>query len=152
MAEIDRLLTRIRQLHEEGLSYGKIAEALNAEGFHPSKQAEQFTGGTVGLLWRRHIAPSSRQGRQVAPSLLREHEWSVLDLASKLQMSKKRLFAWMQRGWVRFRRLPGYRGRCLCWADAAELVRLRKLRDTAYGWWNPPLPAELTTPRSLPSS
>jgi hypothetical protein len=48
MAEIDRLQTRIRQLPEEGLSYGKIAEALNAEGFHPSKQAAQFTGAKVG--------------------------------------------------------------------------------------------------------
>jgi hypothetical protein len=54
-------------------------------------------------------------------------------------MPKNTLLAWMRRGWVRFRRLPGYRGRCLCWADAAELVRLRELRDTAHGWWDPSL-------------
>ena len=51
---------------------------------------------------------------------------------------------------MQFRRLPGYRGRCLCWADAAQRKRLRKLRDTPHGWWDPPLPAELTTPRPRP--
>src|SRR5262249_23650826 len=38
MTENDRLLTRIQQLREEGLSFSKIAAALNSEGFHPSKQ------------------------------------------------------------------------------------------------------------------
>jgi hypothetical protein len=150
MADKERLLTRIRQLREEGLSLGKIAAALNAEGFHPSKQAQQFTSDTVGLLWRRHFAPASGPGRKVAPGVLRDQEWCVLDLASHLQMPKNTLLAWMQRGWVRFRRLPGYRGRCLCWADAAELTRLRKVRDTAHGWWDAPLPAELTTPGRPP--
>jgi hypothetical protein len=150
MVDNERLLTRIRQLRVEGLSFGKVAEVLNAEGFHPSKQVQQFTGDAVGLLWRRHIAPASHQGRQVATGLLREHEWSVLDLAKHLQMPKNTLFAWMQRGWVQFRRLPGYRGRCLCWADSAELVRLRKLRDMAHGWWDPPLSTELTTPSRPP--
>jgi hypothetical protein len=74
MVENERLLTRIRQLREEGLSFGKIAEVFNAEGFHPSKQAQHFTGDTVGLLWRRHFAPASSKGRRVAPGLLREHE------------------------------------------------------------------------------
>jgi DNA invertase Pin-like site-specific DNA recombinase len=150
MVENERLLARIRQLRAEGLPFAQMAAVLNAEGFHPSKQTQQFTGDTVGLLWRRHFAPASCPGRQVAPSMLREHEWSVLDLASELQMPKNTLLAWMRRGWVRFRRLPGYRGRCLCWADAAEFVRLRKLRDTAHGWWDPPLPAELTTPKGRP--
>ena len=147
MVENERLLARLRELREEGLSFAKIADVLNAEGFRPSKGAQQFTGETVGLLWRRHFAAASRPGRQVLPALLRPNEWAVLDLAGKLTMPKNTLLAWMQRGWVRFRRLPGYRGRCLCWADAAELKRLRKLRDTSHGWWDPPLPAELTTPR-----
>jgi hypothetical protein len=38
-------------------------------------------------------------------------EWAVLDLAGKLTVPKNTLLAWMQRGWVQFRRLPGYRGR-----------------------------------------
>jgi hypothetical protein len=44
--------------------------------------------------------------------------------------------------------LPGYRGRLICWADAEELVRLRRLQQTRHGWWAPPLPTELTTPKT----
>jgi hypothetical protein len=68
-------------------------------------------------------------------------------MASNPGGGRRARFAWLKNGWVRFRRLPGYRGRCLCWADAAELKRLRKLRDTPHGWWDPPLPAALTTPK-----
>jgi hypothetical protein len=150
MAENEQLLTRIRQLREEGLSFARMARVLNAEGFRPSKGAREFTGDTVGVLWRRHFAPASRQGRQMPPGLHSENEWGVLDLAGELKMPKNTLLAWMQRGWVHYRRLPGYRGRCLCWANTAELVRLRKLRDTAHGWWDPPLPAELTAPGPRP--
>jgi hypothetical protein len=50
--------------------------------------------------------------------------------------------------WVRIvRKLPGYRGPVICWADAEELDRLRRLRQTKHGWWDPPLSAELTTPK-----
>jgi hypothetical protein len=151
MVEHDRLLARIRQLREEGLSFAAVARVLNAEGLHPSKGAHQFTGDTVGLLWRRHIAPASRQPRQVPAGVLGPNEWGVLDLAGELKMPKNTLHAWMKRGWVRFRCLPGYHGRCICWADAAELKRLRRLRDTPHGWWDPPLPSELTTVKSKPS-
>jgi len=152
MAECDRLLARMRQLREEGLSFSKVAEVLNAEGFHPSKGAQQFSADTVGLLWRQHFAPAPRPRQQVPAGLLGPHEWAVLDLAGELKIPKNTLLAWMQRGWVRFRRLPGYRGRCIVWANAGELKRLRRLRDTPHGWWDPPLPTELTTPRSLPPS
>src|SRR4051794_23715382 len=36
MAETERLLARIRELRAEGWSFARIANALNAEGFHPS--------------------------------------------------------------------------------------------------------------------
>jgi hypothetical protein len=75
----------------------------------------------------------------------------VIDLAGKLGIGKNTLHAWLQRGWVRYRRLPGYRGRCVCWANAGELERLGRLADTPRGWWDPPLPSELTTPKPVPS-
>ena len=78
-------------------------------------------------------------------------EWFVIDLAGKLGIGKNTLHAWLRRGWVRYRRLPGYRGRCVCWADAGELKRLGRLAHTPRGWWDPPLPSELTTPKPLPS-
>lgn len=84
--------------------------------------------------------------------LLKENEWLAIDLAAKLEMPKNTLFSWIRRGWVHVvRQLPGYRGRAICWADADELDRLGRLRQTKHGWWDPPLPAELTTPKVCPS-
>ena len=85
--------------------------------------------------------------------MLNDNEWFVTDLATRLNMPKNTFVAWMQRGWVRVvRQLPGYRGRVICWADADELDRLRRLRQTKHGWWEPPLPAELTTPKTMPQN
>jgi hypothetical protein len=50
-------------------------------------------------------------------------------------MVKNTLFSWIKRGWVRMiRQAPGYRGRVVCWADAEELNRFRRLRQTKAGW------------------
>jgi hypothetical protein len=83
-------------------------------------------------------------------SVLGRNEWFVIDLAARLGIGKNTLHAWLQRGWVRYRRLPGYRGRCVCWADAGELERLGRLARTPRGWWAPALLPELTTPKPAP--
>jgi hypothetical protein len=70
-----------------------------------------------------------------------------VDLAIKLRIPKKTLLAWLRRGWVHFRTLAGPRAPWICWADAGELRRLRRLRRTPHGWWDQPLPTELTTPK-----
>ena len=57
---------------------------------------------------------------------LEEDAWSVVDLTSELGIPKNTLHAWVRRGWVRHRRLEGYRAPCICWADADELRRLRQ--------------------------
>jgi hypothetical protein len=68
-------------------------------------------------------------------------------------MAKNTLFTWIKRGWVRvLRQMAGYRGRVVCWADTDELDRLRRLRQTKHGWWDPPLSRELITPKTRPKS
>ena len=80
---------------------------------------------------------------------LGEHEWFALTLAEKLQMPKNTLLEWMRRGWVHVvRQLPGHRGRKICWADAAEIDRLVRLRDAKRRACDPPFPPELTTPQT----
>ena len=83
---------------------------------------------------------------------LRKAEWFVADLAGRLGIPKKTLLAWLRRGWVRYRVLTGPRAPWVCWADADELRRLRRLRRTPHGWWDPPLPTELTTPKVDPTT
>jgi DNA invertase Pin-like site-specific DNA recombinase len=152
MVDNDRLLERLGELRAAGLSFERIAQTLNAEGFHPSKRTLRFSSDIVGILWRRHFANRQRPRREVPPSLIHKHEWTALGLAKELKMPKGTLLVWARKGWVRFRSLPGYHGSFLCWADRAELKRLRKLRSTPHGWWDPPLPADLTTPRRAPDS
>jgi DNA invertase Pin-like site-specific DNA recombinase len=148
-ADFDRLMARIGELSATGQTSAAIADRLNAEGFRPPKGAVRFHKDIISRLVRRHT-PCDRTPRKSDHAALGRDEWSVIDLAGKLGIGKNTLHAWLQRGWVRYRRLPGYRGRCVCWADAGELDRLGRLARTPRGWWDPALPSELTTPKSRP--
>jgi hypothetical protein len=151
MADYERLIARINELHGQGWTFARIAEQLNEEGFRPPKRAQQFHSDLVSRLVRKLQKQRPGEKATTPRRLLRVHEWLAIDLAAELDMPKNTLFAWIKRGWVRVvRQLPGYRGRMICWADADELDRLQRLRQTQHGWWDAPLPAELTTPKRPP--
>jgi hypothetical protein len=142
----DRLLARIQELRSQGLLFREVGERLNGEGFRPLKQADRFTGQIVWRILRRR-SPSPKPLMERWRGELQRDEWFVGDLAGKLGIPKKTLLAWLHRGWVKYRALRGPRAPWVCWADAEELRRLRRLRRTPHGWWDPPLPTELTTPK-----
>ncbi|MBA3558880.1 MAG: recombinase family protein [Gemmatimonadaceae bacterium] len=149
IADYDRLIARIEELRSTGLAYGTVAEHLNREGFHPPKQTPRFHADLVSALVRRHNQTPVNSRSRIPARLLKENEWLVIDLARELGMPKNTLHAWIRQGWVHVvRQLPGYRGRLICWADADELDRLRRLEQTNRGWWDPPLPLDLITPRA----
>ncbi len=142
------MVARISELRDQGWSFARISEQLNQEGFRPAKQAEAFHSDIVSRLVRK--LENKRSGERVsAPrKALSDNEWLVIDLSAKLNMAKNTLFSWIKRGWVHVvRQMPGYRGRVICWADKGELDRLRRLRQTNHGWWDPPLSNDLTKPR-----
>jgi DNA invertase Pin-like site-specific DNA recombinase len=149
-ADFERVMARIVELRAAGQSFAAIADRLNTEGLRPPNRAVRFGKDVIGRLVRKHT-PCDRTYRVLHGAGLGRDEWFVIDLAAKLGIGKKMLHAWLQRGWVRYRRLPGYRGRCVCWADAGERERLGRLAHTPRGWWDPLLPSELTTPKPLPS-
>jgi DNA invertase Pin-like site-specific DNA recombinase len=145
----ERLLGRIRELHAQGLLFKEIANQLNAEGFRPLKQAERFSGQIVWRILRRRTPPPQPLAEKWRRELGQD-EWFVAELAVELGIPKKTLFAWLRRGWIRYRVLTGLRAPWVCWADADELRRLRRLRRTSHGWWDPPLPVDLITPKPRP--
>jgi DNA invertase Pin-like site-specific DNA recombinase len=149
-SDFARVMARIAELQAMGQTLARIADRLTRDGFLAPNRAERFSKDIVGRLVRKH-RPRERTHRVSPGAELGRDEWFVIDLAAKLGIGKKVVHAWLQRGWVRYRRLPGYRGRCVCWADAEEVERLGRLAHTPRGWWDPPLPAELTTPKPLPS-
>jgi hypothetical protein len=151
MADYERLRARIAELRTEGLSHSQISVKLNSEGLRPVKRADKFDGDMVSRIVRRLEKQRPGSKASVPEGLLQNDEWLVVDLAERLKMPKNTLFAWIKRGWIRVvRQLPGYRGRMICWADDSELGRLGRLKETKHGWWDPQLPAELTTPKPLP--
>jgi len=152
-ADYDRMVARVGELRDQGWSFAKVAEQFNMEGFRPAKRAEKFHSDIVSRLVGK--LEQKRPGERVTASRksLNQNEWLVIDLAEKLGMAKNTLFSWIKRGWVHVvRQSPGYRGRVICWADRGELERLRRLRQANHGWWDPPLPSDLTKPKAPPKA
>jgi len=149
LADHSRLIDRIEDLRRQGQTFEGIAQQLNREGFKPLQRAPQFHKDIICRIFRRlrKQRPSAREIDKQAQ--LGENEWYILSLAAQLQLPKNTLHAWARRGWLHvIRQLPGSRGRMICWADADEIDRLTRLRDTPRNWWDLPLPAQLTTPRT----
>jgi DNA invertase Pin-like site-specific DNA recombinase len=145
-ADYERLMARIAELHSHGMHYSQIAEHLNQEGFRPAKQAKEFNKTIVGRLARK-LPRDHSAARKTTMPVLQENEWSVIDLAERLDIPRTTLLSWINRGWIHVsRKLPGYRGQIICWVSASELDRLQRLRKTKHQSGDPPLPKNLTTP------
>ncbi len=146
LAESDRLQRRLIELKHSGWSYAEIAAQLDREGFRPANQANHFNKAIIGRMAKRVCRELTKTRNAPSPHL-KPHEWTLKQLSQTLDIPQTTLHNWTQRGWLHVsRQLPGYRGMLVCWADPAELDRIRRLRQTPWHYGDPPLPAELTTP------
>jgi hypothetical protein len=119
----------------------EVAACLNAEGFHPPKRVERFTGGMVaGLLARKYGQGSADQARG---GRLRRGEWWLGDLARQLGMPLATLHRWRKAGWLVARKLVD--GRWAVRATGPERRRLMRLRRHQQRRPNQAIPKELTT-------
>lgn len=144
------LVQRVAALRVAGWTLSQIAAALNAEGFHPPKRSSRFTKGIISRFLReRQARTGTRVRTEPDGQQLRPHEWWLADLASELSMPLATLHRWRRVGWVNARKVAEARGRWALYADAAELNRLRRLRDAPRGS-SQPYPNELITPISNP--
>ena len=104
----------------------------------------------MSLLFQKLRRERPTSQRAPSQARLQENEWFLSDLAAKLVMAKSTLAKWIKRGWVHVpRQLPGYCGKLICWADADELDRLRRLRacPLSRNPYGQPYPADLMTPK-----
>ncbi len=129
-----RLLGRIGELSDSGLSWAAVAEQLNREGFVPPKRVTRFSGAMVARLLGQRDRNSPRLQASRAAGMLREDEWLLRDLARELGMPCDTLHRWRRVGWVHARKLPVGSGAWALWADEEERTRLRLLRQTPRGW------------------
>jgi DNA invertase Pin-like site-specific DNA recombinase len=147
LADYSRLCERIEQLRAQGQSMDDVAKALNAEGFHPPKRVERFTGGMVaGFLARKYEKAGLGYNEQVAQTL-QKGEWLLGDLARYLGISASTLHHWRKAGWVRARKLQVSGGLWAIRANGEERRRLIRLRRYQQSKPNQEIPEELKTPR-----
>jgi hypothetical protein len=121
------LTARVMALHADGYGPAAIARQLNAEGWHPAKRCETFNAAMVGDLQVRlglRTPPPATTVLQRGPD-----EWTLAELAHRLDMPQPTLFAWLRRGRLRGRQVPhAARSLWLIHADAQDLAQLQAWR------------------------
>jgi DNA invertase Pin-like site-specific DNA recombinase len=119
-----RLLARIRELRGAGVTARQIAAHLNEEGFAPPQRRGPFT---YDIVRQQLLRLGLSQGKK-ADHTLGRHEWWLHDLATELGITHNVLIYWLRHGWARGRQIP-LRRFWVVWANAAELRRLRRLKQ-----------------------
>jgi DNA-binding transcriptional MerR regulator len=147
LSNYEELVRRIGAFRAQRKTLAQIAEALNAEGFRPPKRSPKFTKGILSCLLRERRARAGSVSHSAAERRhLTVDEWWLADLAAELKMPIATLHRWQRMGWLTSRKITEARGCWAVYADADELTRLRRLRQTPRGWPQA-YPKELTTPK-----
>ncbi len=131
-----QLTNRVRELHQQGLPARAIAQRLNTEGWRPAKRRETFNRLMVrGLLSRLGLSTGTAKQQHTCGVARKPNEWTLKELAGKLEMSESTLYAWLHRGNLKARQVKGpARTVWLVHADRQELARLRQLRTELRVW------------------
>jgi DNA invertase Pin-like site-specific DNA recombinase len=131
-----QLKQRVKELHQQGLHAKAIADSLNTEGWRPAKRRETFNVLMVRSLLSRLGLSTGTAKQQHANSIERKlNEWTLKQLAGKLEMPESTLYVWLHRGKLNARQAKGpARTVWLVYADRKELVRLRQLRTESRLW------------------
>lgn len=140
-----KLRDRVLALRGDGHTADEIAAVLNREG-QPAR-GPAFTGDVVRQLLAKFGRTGVPAGVRDVHDLPGEDEWWLPDLAARLGVKPIVVHRWRWSGWLHARQLRGKNGRCIVWANAAELVRLSRLRafEVRHKGRRTP-PVKLTTP------
>ncbi|MBA4182126.1 MAG: recombinase family protein, partial [Anaerolinea sp.] len=134
------LRARVAALREQGRPSTEIAGVLNDEGF-AMPRGDAFTEGTVRRLFRQFGVSDRRDGPEPGP----DERW-LPDLATALGIARSVVYRWQRSGYVSARRWGGGQSPWIIRADAAEMTRLRRLREYESEHRGEVPPAGLTTP------
>jgi len=106
-----------------------------------------FTADVVRQLLAKFGQTGVPPGVRDASDLPDVGEWWLPELAARLGVKPIVVHRWRWSGWLQARQLRGKNGRWIVWANAAELVRLNRLRafEVLHKGRRKP-PVKLTTP------
>lgn len=153
LSRYDELLARTTELHRAGHSLIVIARMLDQEGWRPAKRCTAFSASTVRNLLRTTGNLVRKYSRRPISLERRPDEWIITELAQHIPVPASTLYAWVQKGRLRSRRVrvDGYEI-TLVHADAAEIDRLRTVRATPPPWRRLPSPFAASQPATVPIS
>lgn len=133
-----QLVQRVAELWSDGHALPEIARLLTHEGLRPAKGGETFTVSMVRRILARPDVQQLVERTRLTDGVPKgTQEWTTDELAELLGMPRVSLYVWLKKGILTARRTR-YRHRSvwLIWADEAELVRLRALREHPH--YGPP--------------
>src|SRR5258708_4248088 len=141
-AERAALQALARDLAAAGRTKGRIADALNAEGFRPPRRTSRFSAQQVRTLISQRGIRGQQKGRPAVLTGLGPGEWSVPGLAAELGMPTASIYNWIYRGWITARHAPATRNWIIT-ADDEQMRQLRERRARPPGFctrarWAPP--------------
>lgn len=128
LSDYSELKARVQSLHHSGQPAAQIAQKLNDEGWRPAKRRATWNDPMVLHLCARLRKPAEEEstGSFGAPP---QTQWTLSELARRLDMPDITLYAWLRRGWIRGQRRDDPHRTWVIQADPLELSRLRALRN-----------------------
>jgi DNA invertase Pin-like site-specific DNA recombinase len=130
------LSKRVAELHSTGITAKAIAKKINEEGWRPAKRRDTFNGYMVSnILSRMGLTKIIKTETSMASKRQKSDEWTLPELARKLDMSPITLYSWYQKDRLTAHRTKvGSRIRLMIKADETEIERLRSIRNEPRAW------------------
>lgn len=146
MHDYERLRARLLELRRGGETAGQIATQLNREGFRTAR-GKTFKDITVQTLLFRSDMTGDNNMLIDDACLPSDNRWSIPKLVKELAVPTTTMCHWCRRGWVHADKTQS--NRWVVWADADEIVRLKKLDAYQRPNQGSQYPEELTTPKQI---
>lgn len=97
LKDFDRLLARLGEMRQEGLTADRIAERLNAEGWRPAKRTA-FNAPMVRRLLSGYGFKATRPNWSQSVPRDGEEEVTLQELARRLGCHRQTVYGWLRRG------------------------------------------------------
>lgn len=99
-----QLAERLTALHGQGYANITVANMLNAQSWRPAKRRQSFNAAMVGVMMAR-LGLQSRQRTPATAVERQANEWTLAELAHKLDMPAPTLRAWLHQGQLKARKV-----------------------------------------------
>jgi hypothetical protein len=132
----EELCKRVAELHSADTTAKAIAKTLNEEGWRPAKRRDTFNSYMVSNILSRMGMTKIIKTKTSMPSKKQKgDEWTLPELARKLDMSPITLYSWYQKGRLTaYKTKAGSRIRLMIKADETEIKRLRSIKKEPRTW------------------